>query len=429
VSGFVAPGFEPVRRVFESHLARGWDVGAGFAVYRRGELAVSLSGGVLAADDARPYREDTLQLVASSTKFVESMCVALLVDRGLVAYDDRIVTHWPSFARAGSLKATLTLRQLLMHRAGLYTLDRKLGDAELFDPDALARCLERQEPNEELARVEPGDGSWRTQDPPPPQAYHAITRGLYSSALLRRVDPQHRTLGAFFRDELAEPLGLDIWIGLPEREEPRVAPASTNPRVSMKLAGLDVELSLDADDPRYQVLDYERAFLSSLFTQPGSPACRALLLLALDGVPTADLGSHRKLRAYELPSSNGMANARSLAKLAALAAEGGTLDGKRLFARPQTLLDAAACAERYAVDAVMLAPVEFTQGGFARLRASDGTVTYGWGGAGGSLVRWAPELRLGCAYVTNTFGSRMAMHDPRANALLAAAIDCAALSR
>lgn len=425
----VAPGFEDVSRVFEGFLSRGWDIGSAFSAYLDGRPVVSLCGGVRdrSAAAQAPYDRHTLQLIASASKFVESMCVALLVDRGLLRYGDRIADHWPELAANDARKADITVRQLMMHRAGLPFFDQNLTERELFHPEALARFLERQVQAPELFQPEPPGGGFQTQRPAPPQAYHAISRGLYASELLRRVDPKHRTMGQFLRDELATPLGLELWIGLPESEEGRISPPHVDVAPIMKLLGLGGDSAMDLNDPRYALFDHEIEFLRRLITQPGSVQHRSLNCISFEGVPPQALGNHRLIRACEAPSSNGVSNAESLAKLAALAAGGGAFSGVAIFKGPEALAQAAACAETYATDASMLTPVAFTQGGFARLLAEDDerTETVGWGGAGGQMVRFVPSLRIGCAYLTNTNGVRMAMNDPRPSALLKATIDCA----
>lgn len=173
-------------------------------------------------------------------------------------------------------------------------------------------------------------------------------------------------------------------------------------------------------DPRYDFLDYEKTFLTQLITDPNSLMQRTLNCFALAGVPASALGNHRKIRACEAPSSNAIANTRSVAKLASA-----VFQPKELFQNPETLNKLLECADTYLDDSFLLSRTEFTQGGLARIPAWDKkhTVTFGWGGAGGQLVRMVPELGLSCAYLTNTLGSRMAVNDPRANALLEATLD------
>ena len=429
VRGTVAPGYEPVADVFHTFFTKGWDVGSAVSVYVRGEPVVRLAGGSRVGPSGAaplPYDADTIQLVASTSKFVESLVVALLVDRGLLRYDDRILDHWPQFAGGHEGKARVTVRQLMMHRAGLPVFERKLGDEELFDLDARARFLERQVQVSEFFAVEPPGSVWKSQHPSPPQAYHAVSRGLYSSELVRRVDPKQRRLGLYFRDEIAEPLGIDFWIGLPDEHGTRVSGTRPDPTVITRLLAGDVEGLEHSDDPRHRLYDYEITFLRQLLTQPDSIASRALNCLAPSGVAPAELANHPKLRAIELASSSGFGNADALARLAALVAGGGSLGGHRIFSSDRALREAIEAAGDYAVDGLMGTPVAFTQGGFARFESPDAhrTVSIGWGGAGGQMVRFVPELDLAIAYVTNTLGSRMAMNDPRGLELLAAACRC-----
>jgi CubicO group peptidase (beta-lactamase class C family) len=254
-----------------------------------------------------------------------------------------------------------------------------------------------------------------------------VSRGLYSSELVRRVDPKHRRLGLYFRDEIAKPLGIDFWIGLPDEQAPRVSGTRPDPTVITRLLAGDVAGLQRSDDPRYQLHDYEIAFLRQLLTQPDSIPSRALNCLAPTGVAPAELANHPKLRAVELASSSGFGSADALARLAALVAGGGSLGGRKIFSSDRALREASEVADDYAVDGLMGTTVAFTQGGFARFESSDqhGTVSVGWGGAGGQMVRFVPELDLAVAYVTNTLGSRMAMNDPRGLALLDAAVACA----
>jgi len=425
----VAPGYEPVAEVFQTFFTKAWDVGSGVSVYVRGEPVVRLTGGLrVGAGDPTPYDADTIQLVASTTKFVESLVIALLVDRELLRYDDRIVDHWPEFASGDPGKARVTLRQLMMHRAGLPVFDRKLGDDELFDLDARARFLERQVQVPELYAAEPTGSDWKSQRPAPPQAYHAVSRGLYSSELVRRVDPKHRRLGLYFREEIAEPLGIDFWIGLPAEQAPRVSGTRPDPTVITRLLAGDVATLQSSDDPRHRLYDYEIAFLRQLLTQPESIPSRALNCLAPRGIPPQELANNPRMRAVELASGSGFGSADALARLAALAAGGGSLGGRMIFSSGRALQDSMEVADVYAVDGLMGAPVSYTQGGLARFESPgrDRTVSIGWGGAGGQMVRFVPELGLAIAYVTNTLGSRMAMNDPRGLALLDAAVACAA---
>jgi CubicO group peptidase (beta-lactamase class C family) len=428
IRGSLAPGYERVGDVFRGFVDNGWDTGAGVSVYVRGEPVVRLTAGarITAGADTLLYDDQTIQLVASTTKFVESLCVMLLVDRGLLRYGDRIVDHWPEFAGGRPAKEQVTVRQLMMHRAGLPVFERKLGDDELFDHDARARFLERQPQIPELFEPEAAWQDWRTPTSAPPQAYHAVSRGLYSSELLRHVDPKHRTLGVFFREEIAGPLAIDFWIGLPDEYAHRLSATRPDPTVIMRLMAGDIGSLLGSADPRYALHNYEVAFLTQLLTAPDSIPSRALDCLAPSGVAPQEMANHPTLRGCELASSSGFGSADALARLAVLVAAGGSLGDVHLFSSEDTVRDAIEPASEYSTDGMMLTPVAFTQGGFGRFTDdATRTTSIGWGGAGGQMVRFVPALDLALAYVTNTLGSRMAMNDPRGLALLAAATQCA----
>ena len=208
VAGFARPGFEAVREAFIENFERREELGAACCVYYRGEKVVDLWGGIRNKATGEPWEEDTMALVHSTTKGMAGLAMALAHSRGLFDYDERVSTYWPEFAQQG--KGRITVRQLLSHQAGLFALDERPVRSLVADPDRLAAVLARQKP------------AW---PPGTRQAYHGITLGFYESELLRRVDPEHRTLGRFFQEEIATPLGLDFYIRLPEEiPDSRLAP-------------------------------------------------------------------------------------------------------------------------------------------------------------------------------------------------------------
>ena len=199
ISGYVKPGFEAVREAFAENFERRNELGAACCVYYSGEKVVDLWGGIRNKATGEPWEENTMVLVASATKGLAAMTMALAHSRRLFDYDERISKYWPEFAQQG--KDKITIRQLLAHQAGLFALDKRVDTRVEADLDKLAVILARQRP------------AW---EPGTRQAYHAITLGFFESELLRRVDPRHRSLGRFFHEEIASPLGLDFYIGLPE---------------------------------------------------------------------------------------------------------------------------------------------------------------------------------------------------------------------
>src|SRR6478609_6196713 len=199
VHGEVAQGFESVRDVFAENFARRRELGGACCAYVDGEKVVDLWGGTRNEETGDAWERDTMVLVYSATKGLAAMTLALAHSRGWLDYEERVAAYWPEFAQQG--KERITVRQLLAHQAGLFALDEPVDRAVVSNPDRLAFVLARQRP------------AWA---PGTRQAYHAITLGYYESELLRRIDKQHRTVGRFFQDEIATPLGLDVYIRLPE---------------------------------------------------------------------------------------------------------------------------------------------------------------------------------------------------------------------
>ena len=202
IHGEVAPGFEAVREEFLRNFRERGELGAACAVYHKGEKVVDLWGGYRDHKNLLPWEEDTLVLVFSTTKGMSGMTVAVAHSRGLFDYDEKVATYWPEFAQQG--KEDVTVRQLLSHQAGLVVIDEKLTPEILADLDAVAAAIAKQKP------------AW---EPGTKHGYHGISLGFYENELLRRVDPKKRSIGQFLQDELAEPLGIEFYIGIP-REIP-----------------------------------------------------------------------------------------------------------------------------------------------------------------------------------------------------------------
>jgi len=221
ISGFTKPGFEAVHRAFADNFERRNELGAACCVYHYGEKVVDLWGGVRDKATGEPWEEDTMVIVFSATKGVAALAMALAHSRGLFDYDERVSTYWPEFGQEG--KEDITVRQLLAHQAGLFVLDEPLDAALLSDLDRLAAVLARQKP------------AW---EPGTCQGYHAVTIGFYEGELLRRVDPEHRSIGRYFQDEIATPLELDFYIRLPDEiPDGRLAPMH-RPRATRMMLSL-----------------------------------------------------------------------------------------------------------------------------------------------------------------------------------------------
>ena len=199
IQGYAHNEFEAVREAFAENFTRRNELGAACCIYHQGEKVVDLWGGIRNKATGEPWEEDTMVLVFSATKGLAAMAMAVAHSRGWLDYEERVCTYWPEFAQQG--KEKVTVRQLLSHQAGLFAFDAPVDKSVIADLDRLAVIMAGQKP------------AW---EPGTRQAYHVISLGFYEGELLRRVDPQHRSLGQFFQDEIASPLGLDFYIRLPE---------------------------------------------------------------------------------------------------------------------------------------------------------------------------------------------------------------------
>jgi CubicO group peptidase (beta-lactamase class C family) len=389
VHGTVAPGFGPVRELFARNFHERGEVGAACAVYLRGDAVVDLWGGLRDRAACTPWEADTLVLVFSTTKGLAAMAMAVAHSRGLFDLDERVAAYWPEFAQQG--KDRITVRQLLAHQAGLCAIDTPLSPASLRDRDALAVILARQRP------------AW---EPGTRHGYHALTLGFYESELLRRVDPLRRSVGVFFRDEVARPLDIEFHIGLPTDVPTSRLAAIESFRPLAQLFGLD-------RDSWRMVLAYLR---------PGSLTARAFRNPRL-GDPSDVNGP--AFRSVEFPSVGGFGVVRDIARAYGALATGGEELGltAHTLAELRTPAPPPSGGHR---DAVLLADTRY---GFGYLKPSpafrfgSGEAAFGTMGAGGSFAFADPEAGLGFAYAMN----RMGLHvwsDPREAALREAVYRC-----
>ena len=208
ISGHTEPGYEAVAEAFADNFMSRSELGAACCMCVDGVQVVDLWGGIRNRKTGEPWERNTMVIVWSATKGMSGLAIALTESRGLLDYDERVCKYWPEFGQRG--KEAITVRQLLSHQAGLFALDAPVDKTVIGDLDRLAVVLAQQKP--EWA---PGER----------QAYSMLSLGFYEGELLRRVDPLHRSLGQFFQDEIAFPLGLDFYIRLPEEiPNSRLAP-------------------------------------------------------------------------------------------------------------------------------------------------------------------------------------------------------------
>jgi CubicO group peptidase (beta-lactamase class C family) len=366
--GTVEEGFEAVRDAFADGQAQD-EGGAQLCVYRHGRRVVDLWTG-MDKRNSRPFSADTITVLMSCTKAVTAVCVHMLAQRGLIDYDAPVARYWPEFAARG--KAAITVRDLLAHRAGLMDFDEEAGISgrSLFDWN---RCTAA------LANMEPW---WK---PGSAYFYHALTFGYLAGELVRRASG--KTVGEFVDAEIAGPLKLDLWIGLPSEQEHRVAPHIV---------------------PATQLTEEQgRALFSGLGLDMNSRPVRAVFNMITTGADGLNLINTREAHAAELPFGNGIANARSLARMYAACI--GEIDGVRLLTR-ETMERA-----RESQDEGLSAPASLTALvgpgpqrfglGFELPRAIEpmlGAGSFGHAGAGGRMAFAHPESGTAVAYVCNS---------------------------
>jgi CubicO group peptidase (beta-lactamase class C family) len=390
VRGHVSGGLEAVRGAFVENFARRREVGGACCAYHHGEKVVDLWGGVRNKLTGELWEQDTMVLIYSATKGLAAMTLALAHSRGWLDYEERVAAYWPEFAQQG--KQRITVRQLLAHQAGLFAFDEPVDRSVVADLDRLAVVLARQKP------------AW---EPGTRQGYHAITLGFYQGELLRRVDPQHRSLGRFFQDEIATPLGEDVYIRLPEEiPNSRLATLAT-PSPFKMLLDFPIHLTLDG-------MNRHSNIYRALITNPG-------FAIAHDE-------QHVYARNLEVPSGGGVGTARAIAHAYGVFAAG----GQELGLRQETLELLAAPAippARGFHDECMKGDLRFSLGFMKPSPAwpFGGERSFGSPGSGGSLGFADPAAGIGYAYVTSQMGTRLT-GDPRDLALRAALYSALSIS-
>jgi CubicO group peptidase (beta-lactamase class C family) len=374
----VHKGFEAVREAFAENFSRRNELGAGCCIYFQGEKVVDLWGGVRNKATGEPWEEDTMVLVYSATKGMAAMTLALAHSRGWLDYDERVCTYWPEFARQG--KDRITVRQLLAHQAGLYAFAATVDKHVVADLDRLAAVMADEKP------------MW---GPGERQAYHAISLGFYEGELLRRIDPQHRSLGQFFQDEIATPLGIDFYIRLPETfPNAKLATLQFGNMVQILLA-LPFPLMLDSMNPRSKIF-------RALLTNPGNR------------VPFD--AERIYARNFEVPSGGGVGTAQAIARAYSVFATGGADLGLRA-ATLQALAAPPVPPANGFYDECLKGEVRFSLGFMKPSEAwpFGPPSAFGSPGGGGALGFADPEAGIGYAYVTNRIGTSTG--DPREVAL------------
>jgi CubicO group peptidase (beta-lactamase class C family) len=367
VQGWVGEGFQPVAAQFQRQLDESPDAGAAFAAVVDGHLVVDLWGGIANANSSTPWGEDTLQLIFSGTKGLIAVCVLLLLDRGALDLDAPIGRYWPEFAAD---KEHVLVRHVVSHQAGRPGLRHPYAAADLLDGGRMAERIAREEP------------FW---EPGTRLAYHALTFGWLCDGLIRHVDG--RSAGRFFAEEVAAPLGLELWIGLPSELEWRVAQLRRAEGYGLTFLGHEPEPLLEA-------------VYGSLF---------------VGEFPWNNPAFHR----VEIPAANAIGTARSIARLYGCLVQGGEIDGVRLLSEQTVRLGRTEISR--GICAITRRPYAFGVGFELQTELAalgPAPAAFGHTGAGGSSHGGWPAERVGFSYAMNELRSEE--RDDRARRLLAA---------
>ncbi|MGN6514770.1 MAG: serine hydrolase domain-containing protein [Rhizomicrobium sp.] len=350
IHGFAKPGFEAVRDTFKGNFDSGADLGASYCVTKNGETVVDLWGGYADAAKTKPWVKDTIINVYSTTKTMTALTALLLADRGLIDFKAPVAKYWPEFAANG--KGAITVAHLMSHSAGLSGWKEKITKEDLYDWEKATSLLAAQS-----TFWEPGTAP----------GYHALTQGYLVGEVIRRVTG--KSVGTVFREEIAKPLNADFWIGLPASEDNRVAELIPPP-------------------PGEGVADgaQQSEIQKNMATNPG-----------IDVAETKT----RAWRGAEIPAAGGTGNARSVAEIHTILANGGVSQGKRFLSEAGARKALELQIE--GTDKVMNIPARFglgfgLAGGMLPLPNKNSMF---WGGYGGSIIIIDYDARATMSYVMN----------------------------
>lgn len=381
IDGTCKTGYERVADVFKRNFESNGEVGASVCLTVGGETVVDLWGGIADPKTGTPWTRDTVSIVFSCTKGATAMCAHVLASRGKLDLDAPVIELWPEFGQNG--KERVTTRMMLDHSSAVPALRAKVKDSGPYEWDYMTERLATEEP------------FW---SPGTRNGYHGFTFGWTVGEMVRRASG--KSLGTFFRDEIARPLGLDFWIGLPEAIEPRVAPILSY---------------------QYSAEERQVPFLLDAVTNRGSTPSLFLLNSGAWSPITAGANS-RDGHAAEIGAANGITNARGLAGLYAPLANGG---GKLVDAKTLARMGEVSMATHD--DATLRIPTRFALGFMksmdnrkrsvgAKVFGEDcdsvimSSAAFGHVGAGGSLGFADPAAGLSFGYTMNRMGPGLLMN-------------------
>lgn len=365
--------YASVRETFAANFASHGEVGAGFAVVSRGQLVVNLWAGHADLAKTRPWTNETVTNVWSTSKGVAAICFAMIVDRGQASYEDPVCRFWPEFAVSG--KDKITIAQLLSHQGGLCGFAKPVTIRDIADQEKAERLIAAQAPF-----WQPGTAC----------GYHAVTYGTLTNALFRRIEG--RTLADFLEEELSVPLGLNLSFGLPEEHAGRASELIAPPDLKSTSANSETSVAQQAAlaNPILDPMDANLAFW----------------------------------RASPMPSVNAFATAESLARLYSALVVSGDFEGHRLISS-KTIAEATQLRID-SQDLVLGMKAKWAAGFLLNVHQlyGDNPSAFGHSGWGGSLAFADPSRELAVSYVMNRMGQNL-IGDPRGMALIDAALKSA----
>jgi CubicO group peptidase (beta-lactamase class C family) len=402
VHGQVEDGWGKVADAFRANFEGSpGEIGSSCGVYVGGRPVVDLWGGLADSESKRPWNEDTVALVASTTKGATAICAHMLVQRGQLDLDAPVVKYWPEFGANG--KDRIPVRLLLSHQAGLPIVDGPLTFDDVAAWDPVIRAIEAQKP------------LW---EPGTEHVYHSATYGYLIGEVVRRITG--KSLGTYFADEVAGPLGLHAWIGLPEEQEPNVARIDTDQLdLELLIAGMIETTGLDADTVT--------RWFQAVWGEGSVQARAGSMGGAFDDA--AELQDKRAYHAAEIPAGNMITNGHSLARM--YAATVSDVDGVRLLDRAtlERAIEVQTDKTRmHGLPADLDLPADrsfYMSLGFWRAcppLPMVGPNSFGHPGSGGSIGFGDPDAEVGFGYVMNHYSYQVG--ERRARNLSDAVVAC-----
>lgn len=398
VFGKVEKGFEPVYEQFEKNFINGIEDHAQLCVYVDGEVVVDVWGG---RNDCTNYNGDTITNIFSSTKCLASICMALLVDKKVLNYADKVINHWPDYGNGNKEKENMSVAQILRHEGGMARFSKSLALTDLqtenIKDNAIGQVIE-----EEPLVFPPSRTNTQAE-------YHTLTRGWILNEIFRRADPSQRTMGECLREDICKPLNVDAYIGLP----------SEKLSDSFGLSGRSIgEVLRRSMVPKKYRRKTEPNFLNmlSLMKVFGAAAKDKPAMEHMGGLTIRDLINqveHPAVRTGECPSVNGQCSARGLAKIAYVMANKGRDDHIQIMS--EDTWEQMHSGSDKACPMYPFPPsvhVNFSLGGINHFKVTGENAPlhmrtscenragyYGWFGFGGSVFQWYPDYKIGFAYV------------------------------